>query len=161
MTLITLEQLQAENRQWQLRNFPNQLPHQPLLGLVEEFGELETAENTEAAEDAIADCAIYLANYCSLNGLVLSDAACGINDIALYRLCHFHLKGEQGIRYTPDTIKAAKQDCVNEIVQLLRESARLEGVSFYQAITKVWNVVKQRNWVANPIDAAKIAEAQA
>lgn len=69
--MITLEQLQAENRELQLHNFPDQLPHQPLLGIIEELGELQEATEREDIADALADAVIYMANYASLNGLLL------------------------------------------------------------------------------------------
>jgi NTP pyrophosphatase (non-canonical NTP hydrolase) len=82
-----LQAFQADHKQWVDRNFPGQLPHQPLLGLAEEVGELSHAhlkseqnirgserEHRDAAGDAIGDIVIYLASYCNTNGYDL--AAC-------------------------------------------------------------------------------------
>ena len=83
---ITLRQLQSESQEWSSKNFPNAKPHQPLLGAAEEIGELchahlkleqgiRTNQNhKEDAEDAIADCIIYLADYCWRNGYDLQEA---------------------------------------------------------------------------------------
>ena len=80
----TLADLQEAHRKWLAHNFPNQTPHQALLGVGEEVGELMHAhlkmeqgirgslhEQTEAAQDAIGDIVIYLASYCNTNGFAL------------------------------------------------------------------------------------------
>ena len=77
-------QLQTDVAQWSARNFPDKKPHQPLLGLAEEVGELShahlkaeqgirgtPAEHQTAKEDAVGDIAIYLADYCTHNGIDL------------------------------------------------------------------------------------------
>jgi NTP pyrophosphatase (non-canonical NTP hydrolase) len=82
---MTLLQLQFEVAEWGRRNFPNALPYQPLLGAQEEIGELAHAhlkmeqgirgtrlEHIDAKCDAVADCVIFLAHYCELNGLEFS-----------------------------------------------------------------------------------------
>ena len=67
-------------------NFPNKKPHQPLLGIQEEVGELShahlkmeqgirTNEDHQAAKiDAVGDIVIYLADYCNQNGIFLDSA---------------------------------------------------------------------------------------
>lgn len=83
---MTLDILQREVSQWASRNFPNALPYQPLLGAVEELGELAHAhlkneqgirgtpeEHHAAKKDAVADAVIYLSHYCHLNGLHIAD----------------------------------------------------------------------------------------
>lgn len=75
-----LKQLQEEQKPWVLHNFGNRPTWMPLLGAVEELGELAHAHLKEAqgirtnenhienAKDAIADIIIYLADYCSSRG---------------------------------------------------------------------------------------------
>lgn len=85
--MITLKDLQLEVGIWSRRNFPNNLPHHPLLGVSEEVGELCHAhlkqeqgirgtfgEHQAAKEDAVGDILIYLADYCERNNIVLEDA---------------------------------------------------------------------------------------
>ncbi len=86
MTDLTLRQLQEEQRPWVKHNFPGRHPYYPLLGLMEELGELShahlkslqgirTSEDHDAAKiDAVADIVIFLADYCSGNGIDLQDA---------------------------------------------------------------------------------------
>lgn len=80
--MLTLRGLQYEQGLWALKNFGEQQPHQPLLGLQEELGELchahlkqeqgirgNAVEHREKKVDAIGDIVIYLANYCTLEGI--------------------------------------------------------------------------------------------
>lgn len=83
---FTLRQLQTEQRAWAQHNFPGRDPWQPLLGVVEEVGELSHAhlkaeqgirtnqDHAAAKIDAIGDIVIYLADYCSANGICLHTA---------------------------------------------------------------------------------------
>lgn len=160
MNHITLEQLQTEVSEWSQRNFPNNKPHHPLLGLVEEHGELRDAKTIGEVCDAIGDVMIYLADYCGRNKLQLidGDAINVADDLALYRLCHFHLKREQGIRHTPEECACGQQACVNHIVSTMKLRCADEHIDFYAVITDTWNRVKVRDWQKNPIAAAKIAE---
>lgn len=75
-----LKQLQAEQRAWVAHNFVDRPTWMPLLGAMEELGELAHAHlkeaqgirlhenHTEKAKDAIADIVIFLADYCSSRG---------------------------------------------------------------------------------------------
>jgi NTP pyrophosphatase (non-canonical NTP hydrolase) len=87
MRVPSIFQMQAEHLRWLAHNFPDQKPYQPLLGIVEEVGELAHAhlkaeQNIrEASEcmieprammfDAVGDTFIYLMSYCNSNGLDL------------------------------------------------------------------------------------------
>ncbi len=81
-----LQTLQTVHMLWLEKNFPQQQPADPLLGVVEEVGELAhahlkasqsirgTPEELQAeARDAIGDIVIYLASYCNTNGYDLED----------------------------------------------------------------------------------------
>lgn len=85
--MINLAMLQNKIEEWNQRNFPNAKPIEPLLGLVEEIGELSHAhlkssqgirgtENELFLEkvDAVGDIFIFLSAYCSLNGIDLELA---------------------------------------------------------------------------------------
>jgi len=79
--MLTFRGLQDEQRPWAVHNFPGREPGDPLLGAVEELGELchahlkrkqgirgTPAELEVAAKDAVADIVIYLADYCTARG---------------------------------------------------------------------------------------------
>lgn len=84
-TGLNLTEFQEQHGQWLSRNFPDQQPHDALLGLAEEVGELAHAhlkhqqgirgmdeeEYVSQATDAIGDIVIYLASYCNTNGFNL------------------------------------------------------------------------------------------
>lgn len=78
---MTLATLQEEQNAWSNHNFPNRKPYQPILGALEELGELahahlkgeqgirgEKEKHTADAKDAVADVVIYLSDYCSQMG---------------------------------------------------------------------------------------------
>lgn len=83
-----LTQMQAEHREWAERNFGIGRPSwQPLLGALEELGELAhahlkdvqgirgTSDDHRAAKiDAVADVIIYLTDYCNLEDIDLRGA---------------------------------------------------------------------------------------
>ena len=81
---LTLEQLQGEAWEWVQHNFPNGQPYQPLLGAMEELGELCHAHlkmeqgireaDNEDKWDAVGDIVVYLADYCNRNGIDLAKA---------------------------------------------------------------------------------------
>lgn len=82
---MTFRQLQEEQRPWVQRNFGEHPSWHPLLGAVEELGELAHAHLKEAegirtnedheenAKDAVADVIIYLADYCTSRGFDLQQ----------------------------------------------------------------------------------------
>lgn len=84
---MTLSELQIQNATWTAHNFPNKQPEDPLLGVVEEVGELAHAhlkmkqgirgtpeEHHAAKVDAIGDIMIYLSDYCNQNKIDLEEA---------------------------------------------------------------------------------------
>ncbi len=80
MAELSLRQLQEEVRPWTEHNFGHRPSWQPLLGLMEELGELSHAhlkgeqkirtneDHLASAQDAVGDLIIYLADYCNLRG---------------------------------------------------------------------------------------------
>src|SRR5215510_13386187 len=84
---MNLDTLQSDVKEWSSRNFPNNQPYHPLLGALEELGELAHAHLKEeqgirgsalshhmAKVDAVGDVIIYLTDYCWRNGINISDA---------------------------------------------------------------------------------------
>lgn len=85
-----LNEFQRDVEQWEAKQpFAGGPAHHPLLGVVEELGELAHAhlkneqgirgfddeqKTREAKEDAIGDLLVYLVNYCSKSGLRLGDS---------------------------------------------------------------------------------------
>ena len=81
--MMDFKQLQEEQAPWVLHNFGKRPSYWPLLGAVEELGELahaflkreqgiRTTENhTANIEDAVADIIIYLADFCQSENIDL------------------------------------------------------------------------------------------
>lgn len=92
---------QEQVGEWVKKNFPNQHPYQPLLGLAEEVGEL----------------------------------------------AHAHLKGEQGIRHTPEEIILLKEDAIGDILVFLANYCEANDLSLEECVEKTWNDVKKRDWI--------------
>jgi len=78
---MTFADLQAAQAPWVAHNFPGRESFYPLLGAVEELGELAHAhlkalqgirgtpeEHAAAAQDAVGDAVIFLADYCTARG---------------------------------------------------------------------------------------------
>jgi len=80
-----LKQIQLEQHEWQQRNFPNNTDTEPLLGVVEEIGELCHAvlkqrqgirideDHLAALRDAVGDIMIYLIGFCNIKGYDLEE----------------------------------------------------------------------------------------
>ena len=87
ITHDSIRAFQSMHRNWVEHNFPGQTPHQPLLGIVEEVGELahshlkydqeirgiDWAEYHDQAVDAVGDIMIYIASYCNAAGLDMAS----------------------------------------------------------------------------------------
>lgn len=90
MDFLDLQTFQAVHKLWLEHNFPGQLPHQALLGIGEEVGELMHAHlkheqkiraySTESevqfrrdAMDAIGDIMVYIASYCNTNKFDMAE----------------------------------------------------------------------------------------
>ena len=83
---FSLRQLQAEQRPWVEHNYGDRPAYWPLLGAVEELGELAHAhlkqeqgirtneDHAAAKRDGVADIVIYLADYCSAEGIDMQGA---------------------------------------------------------------------------------------
>ena len=84
---LTFRQLQQQQIPWVKHNFPTRDAYYPLLGAVEELGELchahlkslqgirgTAAEHQEAKKDAVADAVIFLADYCTANDIDFQEA---------------------------------------------------------------------------------------
>jgi NTP pyrophosphatase (non-canonical NTP hydrolase) len=85
-SVLTLAKLQDDQREWVRRNFGDRPYWHPLLGAVEELGELAHAclkgeqgirgtveEHDAKAKDAVADTIIYLADFCTARGYDLQQ----------------------------------------------------------------------------------------
>jgi len=82
---LSLARLQAEVDAWAQRNFGVRPAWQPLVGIMEELGELAHAhlkaaqgirrdeDHDAGARDAVGDIVIYVADYCNAAGYNLEE----------------------------------------------------------------------------------------
>lgn len=86
VTKLSFAKLQQEVGEWSRKNFPNNTPENPFLGLVEELGELAHAllkakqgirgtqeQHEAAAKDAVGDLLVYMADFCERKGWSMQD----------------------------------------------------------------------------------------
>lgn len=80
MHAITVREIQNQHKEWAERNFPMAEKHQPLLGMLEELGELSHAhlkkeqgirgdaeKHIADQKDALGDILIFMLHYCNLH----------------------------------------------------------------------------------------------
>lgn len=68
------------------------------------------------------------------------------------RLAHLQLKGEQGIRHTPEEIHDKKMDAIGDIMIYLTDYATKSGIDLQDAIETTWSRVQKRDWQKNKVD---------
>ncbi len=85
MSDLTLRELQEQQRPWVEHNFGDRPAYWPLLGAMEELGELAHAHLKEEqgirtnedhvanAKDAVGDILIFLSDYCEARGFDLQE----------------------------------------------------------------------------------------
>lgn len=66
--------------------------------------------------------------------------------LAVTQLCHFQLKGEQGIRYDEEEVRQLKMDAIGDIVIYLCNYCDSQGLSLNECVRKAWEEVRERNW---------------
>lgn len=127
---MTIRELQEENAAWARYNFPDScaLPHRPLLGIVEEVGELAEVPGYENDPHIT-----YLAQ-------------------AIGKLAHSRLKREQNIRVGEQHVKAA-QDAVADIAIFLVHYCETEGWDAQSIVEEVWAKVAKRDWQKDRVAA--------
>jgi hypothetical protein len=162
---FTLKQLQEENKVWATHNFGNvnrTYAYHPLLGIIEELGELEQAlydMYTSDIWDAIGDVMIYMADYCNRMDLDLDMISKQDLDITLDchievfrilgKLCHAQLKLEQGIRGDDDVHITTISEYLAVIITALKDICNRYNWEFMCVVSNVWDLVSKRDWKKN------------
>jgi NTP pyrophosphatase (non-canonical NTP hydrolase) len=163
---FSLHVLQEELKTWVLHNFGDRPSWQPLLGIGEEIGELAAAATDEEVADAIADTAVYVADYANVMGWDIQKIwdnrgfARPLDDDLtkiLGKLNHHHLKAEQGIRGDRDDHHGRISWNLGALLSVL--AGRAGGAQkFLDIVERTWNEVKQRDWKKNAADGSNGSE---
>jgi NTP pyrophosphatase (non-canonical NTP hydrolase) len=167
MMTFSLKTMQTEHRAWSEKNFGKQQPGQMLLGLFEEFGELDEASNLAEAQDAVGDVMIYMSSYCTLRGWDLEEIFVtrphGGEELPkpmqiVRRLSHAQLKSEQGIRGSSEKHAAVSKLWLGKMLHYVEEELALFSVKgsnreaeFLSAIEATWNKVSKRDWTKDKL----------
>lgn len=160
------QRIEREHKEWVDRNFPSRLQNHPLLGIVEEVGELYDAHcglerDEEGVHDALGDICIFTVDYCRLVGinfggcweaarLLVPNIHVGQKSatrmlVLLGRLCRHQLKMEQSVRGTREQHLQGITTCVTVLLAYLATDF---GGGLEDVAGEVWDKVKQRDWVA-------------
>lgn len=175
--MVNPQTLQKEVMAWNAKNFPHAQPHHPLLGIVEEIGELMEAQSAiavgkmaaeqgnTAARDAIGDAVIFMAVFCGMAGFSLLQLAEKHADdfslplysekeltfmfsLTLGKLCHAFLKDQQGIRGHSHRDVMGEQ--IGKLMCLLGLMCQVSDFDILECVDEAWAVVKERDWVKWP-----------
>lgn len=154
--------------------------HQPLLGIVEELGELYDAmpplilaHNTVERHspllkdviDAIGDVMVYMADYCINMSIPLMRVCtipthCDIKSEAILsiigKLCHAHLKLEQNIRGSKSEHLRVIEKLLWDTYCVLYNIAYAYNLDFDRCISDTWAKVSKRDWKKNSINGGII-----
>jgi hypothetical protein len=150
-----IRQIQDEQKPWVEHNFGQRPSWQPLVGIVEEMGELVESISRQERLDAMADIVIFATDYCTSQGWDAGElwgrshpSHCNSDKLLtaiIGRMCHAHLKSAQGIRTHEDHGANAKKEMIALFSWLQNEWPETALVA-----NSTWNSVKQRDWRANP-----------
>lgn len=155
----TFDELQQEQAAWVAKSFP--APHLPItsvLGIVEEYGELTEASNTEKRLDAIADIVIFMADVCTGYGIKLNDLFARANVetwaplgdegrlTTLGKLSHHALKHHQQIRGAAEFHVWQIELQLVEIIRDVSWFAASRNVNLLSLVFDTWATVSTRVW---------------
>jgi len=154
---FSLATLQREHEPWRQYNFGDAPAWHPLLGIVEEMGELHEAKTLEDVKDSLADVVVYMAHLCNASGFDLETIAAVAAQMGyrpsemkeLRQLAHHFLKREQGIRGSREEHTAAIKGALAGIYAILLDTATEYDIDLLKAVEETWSSVKQRDWKKN------------
>ena len=159
----TLQEIQSELKVWTEYNFDKQTPEIPILGMIEELGELSHAILKEKQgirqsdfladkKDAIADLTIYALNY--LNAIDSNY------ERKIPKTFLTNVESLQSISYYISTLDIelntievfTDSDNCNYIICLIEGLCNINSIGFLTTVNEVWEQVKLRDWKKYPKD---------
>jgi hypothetical protein len=183
--MLTLFEVQKEVGEWSRRNFGQQISKAnptlmlnsiaPLLGLLEEYGELMFgleddpfgAENDDDGRDAIGDIGVFLMDYTYREGFNMPHNHSELSAVEManihfvsesrllepvLRICYATLKHHQGIRGF-DNVEMYQKKIQLHVAQLLERldvyCVHKYKCHFIVVLNEVWGSVKKRDWEKN------------
>ena len=164
-----LSLIQYEVKEWTLANFGKQPPANPILGMIEECGELAHAHLKQIQgirksdyladkKDAVGDIVIYLLNLYNAKGcnisLVEEDYTVRNPNVSSYEyLCRASLNIAKLARFVNVNNRLpVSSELTKNILSALRSYSLIEGFDLIQTVNEVWSVVSKRNWKKYPVN---------
>ena len=164
----TLSEIQSELKVWTEYNFGKQDSSIPILGMIEELGELSHAILKEKQgirqsdfladkKDAIADIVIYVLNYFnSINKTVVFETQSNDFTSKTEHLISFIVTRQIGrLTATVYTRKGYTDTALSScriILRWLDSYSSFLGFDFTTLVNEVWEQVKLRDWKKYPKD---------
>ena len=167
--LKTLQQIQFELKQWTDYNFGHQTAATPILGMIEEIGELSHAHLKQiqgirkkdyyaAKKDAVADIIIYLLNYYNTYRVdipvFITDRNYPVSKLSGYEyICKTVLQIGKLAKYNNATIISISEPSLlytRYIYNNLVQYCQTEKIDLLTTVNEVWEQVKLRDWKKYP-----------
>ncbi len=162
-------QFQDEHRKWALANFGDHQVTDPLLGIIEEKGELAhavlkarqgirgtVAEHNAKALDSIGDIMIYVADLFSCKGWSLAEEVeMAMTNRRVY-VSEFMSVPEYIIVLNAQLAGYNYLGAIAVLAKLCEEF----GTELDTVVAQTWERVKQRNWKQNP-QTGEVSDAKA
>ena len=171
----TLSEIQAELKVWTEYNFGKQESIIPIMGMIEELGELTHAHLKELQgirksdfladkKDAIADITIYLLNYFNcidvdikiidkLNNITFNTTHRSYTDDLIFKLSS-EIGNLSKLTFYDSSYKATNFDynVLYRILSSLYSYAKCIKLDFITIINETWETVKLRDWKKYPLN---------
>lgn len=173
-----LSRIQEEVGAWSVRNFPKNTPYEPLLGMGEELGEIKhavlkqkqgirgvtPAEAAAAVADGLSDLLIFALDYASRRKYtmrhprILSELKRDTEPVATFGVLAQVLGDLEAFYdgYVTDSgpcsfTDTAEATYLGEVVLSAFRCMRARGLDPIPTLQTTWDVVKQRDWVADAV----------
>ena len=175
--MLTISELQLAVEAWSKRNFPDSPWQYALAGVVEEIGELSHSvlkmaqgirgsrdKHLADAKDAVADTAIYLADYLCKIGFQFANGV----TFAMFQDEARKLGNDDGdtpvnkilvtAAIAGRLIEEPNDDNAMLLLAGLADVSESLGIDFQNAVETTWNEVSTRDWQANRVNGQATRE---
>lgn len=168
MIPLDINELAVQVGSWSRKNFGGQESWKPLLGMIEEVGELAEVvhlkNKDEEVADALGDIMIYMADYLHRSEIMIDPQLTKIENrdktrpgpnlipdvmnalfVHVGRISHSHLKLAQNIRQNEEH-DVVRRRSLGRLVANLRFLAQHKGMSLDKVTRETWQKVSKRDW---------------
>lgn len=161
----TLQEIQIEQRAWALKNFGERPSWHPLMGVMEELGELAhsllkreqgirgtRAEHDANIRDAVGDIMIFLMDFCSCEDVIVVHIA--PKGVPLSPHVELFLLQQQlgALTYWyVDLLDASINEEVRGFVHCLATFCSTQGLDLLTVVNETWDRVSKRDWTKNKL----------